>query len=341
MTTAKHKSSSRYGRDVRRKSNAPARGGTAQRRQLAPLRPGDVVDVVAPGWACDREVLDSGLEWLRSLGLKPRVPRRIFARDTIASNTDEARAHQLGEALGAPDSAAIWCVRGGYGSIRLLPSLARMKRPPRPKLLVGLSDVSTVLMFLDQEWGWPSMHGPLLDRFGRKLVLPRWEREIRELVFGERDAIEHAGLLPMNAHARKAGRVQGPVAGGNLITLQSSLGTPWQWRGDGRILFFEEIGERGYRVDRALEHMRQAGVFRRAKAVVFGDFTGGDEPSGENRVRGVLQRFADEANFPVLRGLKTGHAQVQRPVMVGASAVLETGARGRLVQAGLWAERAE
>lgn len=309
-----------------------------KRETIAALSEGDIVDVVAPAWSCDAETLTAGLEWLRSQGLQPRLPKKIFARDTIASNTDEARVQQLAAALAAPDSAAIWCVRGGYGSIRLLPALAKLKRPRKAKLLIGLSDISSVLLFLDQEWGWPSVHGPLLDRFGRGQVLPRWEREMRELIRGERPEIAHEGLRPMNAAAKRSGRVSGLVSGGNLITLQSSLGTPWSLRGDGRIVFFEELGERGYRVDRALEQMRQAGVFRRARAVVFGDFTGGDEPSGGNRVNAVLKRFADEMPIPVFRGLRTGHSTVQRPLMVGARAQLETGSKGRLTQSRLFKE---
>jgi muramoyltetrapeptide carboxypeptidase len=298
-----------------------------------PLREGDIVDVVAPGFSVERDTLEKGMDWLRSLGLRPRAPRGIFGRDVLCAAGDGARARFLAEALSAKDSAAVWCIRGGYGSIRLLPLLARARKPARAKLVIGLSDASTLLMFLQQAWGWPSVHGPMLDRFARQQVLPRWEREMRSLVFGSLAQIEHRGLRAMNAAASRSGVVGGLVAGGNLITLQSSVGTPWEWQTDGRILFFEELGERGYRVDRALAQMAQAGLFRKARAAIFGDFTGGDEPGGGNRVQATLRRFAEEANFPVFKGLKTGHAVAQRPLLVGASGRLEfSGGRGALAQ---------
>lgn len=298
------------------------------------LSPGDVVDVLAPGFACDRETLEGSAEWLLEKGFEPRIPRGLFGRDALSANGDARRAQHLIEALRAPDSTGVWCLRGGYGSIRLLPFLRAVRRPKRQKLLIGLSDISTLLIHLDQAWGWPSVHGPLLDRFAAGRVKPLWEREMLRLVSGQLGRLEHAGLRPMNRAAAdpRTAPVRAIVTGGNLITLQSSFGTPWAWRTAGRILFFEELGERGYRIDRALTQMRQSGAFRRARAVIFGDFLGGDEPGGGTRVQAVLKRFADESEFPVFRGLRTGHGEVQRPLVVGLSGTLDLGARGRLVQ---------
>ena len=304
------------------------------------LRAGDLVDVVAPGFPTSRETVEAGLAWLRSIGLRARAPRDLFGRDVLAANSDDKRARHLVAALQNSESRAVWCLRGGYGAIRLLPSLARARRPARPKLVIGLSDVTTLLLFLEQEWGWASVHGPLLDRFANRRILPKQEREMRALAFGELDEIAHPGLRAMNGAARARGVAEGPATGGNLIVAQSSLGTPWAWRTDKHILFFEETGERGYRVDRALEHMAQAGAFRRARAVVFGDFEGGDEPGGGNKVKATLRRFAEAQTIPVFSGLKTGHGSVQRPVVVGAPSRLEfAGGRAVWTQSLRWGRR--
>lgn len=296
-----------------------------------PLQPGDVVDLVAPGFACSPEHLEGAIEFLRTWGLKPRIWKKIFAKDVISSNTDEKRFAMLKEALLADDSKAVWCVRGGYGSIRLVPELVKLKKPKGPpKLFIGLSDISTLHVHLNQAWGWPTVHGPLLDRLGAGKAQPKYVRELHQFVFGETAEIEFAKLKALNAAAKVSGEVKGVVTGGNLITLQSTFGTKAPWQTDGRILFFEDIGERGYRVDRVLEQFRQMGLFDRARAVVFGQFTGGLEADGSTRVPQVLKRFAENAKIPVLSGLESGHDVVQRPLPFGTPSVLSLGEKGVL-----------
>jgi muramoyltetrapeptide carboxypeptidase len=296
-----------------------------------PLKPGDIVDLVAPGFACTEEQLRGAVNFLLGWGLKPRVPDRIFARDVIASNTDDARMAQLKSALRARDSRAVWCVRGGYGSIRLVPELARVKRPAGPpKLFIGLSDITTLHVFLNQQWNWPTVHGPLLDRLGAGRAQPKYEREMKRFIFGEMSDITFDKLKPLNERAAGRGRVRGPVSGGNLITLQSSLGTLAPWSTKGRILFFEDIGERGYRVDRVLDQFRQIGYFTKAKAVIFGQFIGGNEADGTTRLPAVLKRFAEGLKIPVFSGLASGHDKIQRPLPFETDAVLELGDRGTL-----------
>jgi muramoyltetrapeptide carboxypeptidase len=299
-----------------------------------PLKEGDTVDLVAPGSACDPKVLENGMRVLASWGLEPRVPKKIFGRDVICAHDDATRFRYLKEALLATDSKAIWCVRGGYGSNRLIPALMKLKRPAgASKLFMGLSDISTLHMYLNQNWGWPTIHGPLLDRFAKGEVKPQYEREVKKLIFGEMDEIRFSGLKAMNEAARfkRSSVIRAPVTGGNLITLQSAIGTACEWQTKGKILFFEEIGERGYRVDRALEHFKQAGAFDRAKAIVFGDFTGGLEPGGGSTIPQVLKRFASEMKIPVFSGLKSGHDVVQRPLPFGTAAELHLGSKGELV----------
>lgn len=297
-----------------------------------PLKEGDTVDLVAPGFSCTPEELEGALHFLARWGLEPRTPRKIFGKDVLSSNSDALRMKHLKEALLAEDSRAVWCVRGGYGSNRLVPELAKMKRPKGPpKLFIGLSDITTLHLFLNQEWGWPTVHGPLLDRLGKGAAKPVYVREMKKFVFGDFDSITFDKLKPLNAPARKTGVVRGPVSGGNLITLQSSIGTRAEWQTPGRILFFEDIGERGYRVDRVLEHFRQIGFFDRAKAVVFGEFTGGRETDGKTKVPAVLQRFAEQVKIPVLSGVRSGHGVIQRPVPLGTTSELHLGAQARLV----------
>src|SRR3984885_13844692 len=130
------------------------------------LARGDVVDVVAPGFRSPPEQLELGIAFLERLGLIPRVPPNLFGEDLLCANTDARRFAQLRRALYARDSRAVWCVRGGYGALRIIERLQALKPPARSKLLIGYSDATTLHQLLNLFWGWPSLHGPLLDRLG-------------------------------------------------------------------------------------------------------------------------------------------------------------------------------
>ena len=313
-----------------------ARSSVRTSAMWQPLREGDIVDIVAPASSCAPERLDGALSFLIDWGLKPRIPRKIFGPDTICANDDQSRLVQLQAALLAPDSRAVWCLRGGYGSMRLLPELHKMRVPKGPpKLFLGLSDITSLNVFLNQEWKWPTVHAPMLDRLGRRETKPVYLREIKKFVFGDETEISFRKLRPMNAAASEGtGLVRGPITGGNIVTLQSCLGTQTGWDTSGKIIFLEEIGERGYRVDRILEHFRQAGCLKRAKAVVLGDFTGGEEADGRSRAPKVLRRFASELSIPVFSGVQSGHGVIQRPVPLGAPAVLNLDTRELVCRSG-------
>lgn len=296
-----------------------------------PLQKGDIVDIVAPGSHCSKEGLDGGIAFLKKWGLVPRMPKKLFDRDVICSNTDENRLAQLKAALTNEDSVAVWCVRGGYGANRLVPELAKLKRPKGPpKLFIGFSDITTIHVFLNEKWGWPTIHGAMLDRIGRGLIDDQQLKELHQIFFGEVDSITYSKLKPMNKAAKTAKTIRGELTGGNAMTLQSSIGTKAPWNTKGKIVFLEEIDERGYRVDRILEHLNQTGHFRSAKAIVLGDFLGGNEPDGTTRVPEVVQRFVESLKIPVLSGIPAGHGDSQRAVPFGTKAILKTGSNGSI-----------
>lgn len=280
----------------------------------SPLKKGDIVDIVAPGWACSREQLALAVQTLKSWGLVPRVPKDLIGKTFQLSNKDEIRFQHLKKALLAKDSKAIWCLRGGYGSLRLMPMLDKLRAPAQRKLLIGYSDITTIHMFLNFFWGWPSLHGPLFDRLGREDQSAPDVRMLKDVLFGKTDEVVLSGLKPVNSSARRAGAVRGSVVGGNPTVIQSGLGTPWQVSAQGKILFFEEVGERPYRIDRILTQMEQAGFFRGVKAVIFADMLLGDKKERKKIFSDVIKRFADSQKFPVFVGLKSGHGKLNFPV---------------------------
>ncbi|MCB0366325.1 MAG: LD-carboxypeptidase [Bdellovibrionaceae bacterium] len=290
-----------------------------------PLVEGDVVDLIAPGFAPTKGEIRGAVAFLRSWGLKPRVPPGLLGADVLCSNSDKKRFQFLKRALLAKDSRAIWCLRGGYGANRLLPDLNSLRRPAQSKVLIGYSDVTTLHLFLNHKWGWNTIHGPLLDRFGQGVGRPRDKREMKALLFGDKPILEFSELRPLNTKASRQQTLRAPITGGNLTTWASAIGTPWEGVPRGKILFFEDIGEQGRKVDRMLVQMDQAGHLKGVKAMIFGEFIGGAQSNGRYLWREVIRRFADEAPFPVFDHFPAGHGPAQRPIPFGPRAELQMG----------------
>ncbi len=278
------------------------------------LAPGDVVSVIAPSSPFDRAAFDQGLARLGER-YRPRLLPGIFERERYLAGSDARRAEALNEALADAESRAIFCARGGYGAMRLLPALAF---PERPKLLVGFSDITALHAAL-QVHGWRSLHGPVLTQLGK--LDPACVRALF-------DCLESSHHLPALAGIPVApGQVEGPVLGGNLSVLTRLVGTPYLPRLDGAILFLEDVGEAPYRIDRMLQHLALAGLLGRIAGMALGTFAGcGDaELSGS----AIAREMALRLGLPCVAELDVGHGSENRPLPLGARAQLD-GARGTL-----------
>ncbi len=291
------------------------------------LRKGDVVDVIAPASAClkSEAPISAIKELLISWGLVPRMPDDIFGVDLLCANTDAKRFEFLKDALLNNESRAIWCLRGGYGSMRLIPQLDNLQLKNLPaKLFIGMSDITVLHLFLRQHFQWATLLGPSVRQVTDKGVEEENIQELKAIMFGQQESLSY-NLIAMNEFGAKKQLLQAPIIGGNLCLVQTSIGTSWQADPRNKILFVEEVNERGYRVDRMLEHLQQAGIFKDVVAILFGDFTGGLEPNGESLIEPVLKRFAESCDFPVLRCPGIGHGKFNRVLPLGSNTQLKLG----------------
>ena len=289
------------------------------------MEPGDIVDIVAPASSCTKNGLQKAIQFVKQLGLEPRVPHDIFGNNPLCSHSDEYRFHHLKKAIQSKDSKAIWSLRGGWGSARLLPKLTRLKAPKQSKIFIGYSDITALHMFFNCSWNWPTIHGSMLEELGRGGRSRHELLDFRNLIFGEVDSLEYKGLIPLNDSAQKKKNIRGTVVGGNLTIVQSSLGTPWQVLPKGKILVLEDVSERGYQVDRMLVHLDQAHFFKGVRALIFGTFTGGEERNSLPLWKDVQKDFAKNSSIPVLKGLPMGHGKKQRPLPFFTPAQLKLG----------------
>lgn len=296
------------------------------------LKAQDIVDIIAPASFCPppENSLPAVKDTLKEWGLVPRIAENIYGKDLLCANTDEQRFLFLKEALLNTESKAVWCLRGGYGCTRLIPFLKNINPPKHSKLFIGFSDITALHIFLQDQWGWATLHGPSARQVAIKDIHEDNIIEIKDFILGKQTSIEFNHLTPMNKLAEQNRTVTSVITGGNLCLVQTSIGTSWQINAAHKILFLEEVNERGYRVDRMLEHLEQAGIFNDVSAIIFGDFIGGKEVDGTNFVEPVLKRFAEQANFPVLRCLDIGHGKTNRPLPFGIPAKLGLGTEASL-----------
>ncbi|MBA3537097.1 MAG: LD-carboxypeptidase [Tatlockia sp.] len=289
------------------------------------LKPGDIVDIVAPSSKCHPSVLEKLKELLESWGLQSRYPEDIFGDSLLYANSDEKRFSHLNYALTNEESKLVWCLLGGYGATKLIPMLNKLKPPPHSKQLIGFSDATALHIFLQGQWGWSTIHGPSGYQAALNKVSADSIAMLKKILFNEGEIDSYEQITPLNSNAMKNSEICAPIIGGNLHMIQASLGTIWQIDTDEKILFIEEINERAYRIDRVLAHLSQAGLFEKVKAILFGDLIDKGEPDGKFLVMKTIEEFASQCNSPVLQISNIGHGPINNPIILGLTAKLSMG----------------
>lgn len=309
---------------------------SGSKRAVCPpkLEPGSRVALVAPsGPLFDHDDLTRAMELCRVLGHEPVPGRHAARRHGYLAGTDAERLEDLNGALRDPTIDAVWCIRGGYGITRILDQVDFGALARRPKPVIGFSDVTALLNAATCAAGVITFHGPT----ARQPMSAFTRRHFAEVLC----CAEPAGVLdrlqpPPDVFVPRAprivtlrpGRAEGPLAGGNLSLLQCLLGTPWMPDLSGALLFLEDAGEKLYRVDRMLSHLRLAGAFDRLAGVVVGQFTGLDrgESEGAPGLDEVLDGYFGGLGIPVAYGFPIGHLDEQWTLPIGARAALDAGA---------------
>ena len=289
------------------------------------LRPGDRIAVVSPASPFARQEFDAGVEEIRRLGFEPTWDDSVFAREAYVSGSPATRAAAFLKAWFDPSIAALIAVRGGYGSVHILPLLLADQLRRSPKAFIGYSDNTSLLTWLTCGCGIAAFHGPMLER--RLAHGPQgYDRESFERVLTRPEPVGE--LAPDTLSVLQDGDAVGPLYGGTLTQLLASFNTPYAFAPpDGAILFVEDVNERPYKLDRMLTQLRLSGVLGQARGIVFGEMRACDEPGGQPCARDVIARVLSGFPGPILYGFPSGHT-------TGPCWTLPLGLRTRLVTAG-------
>lgn len=283
-----------------------------------PLKRGDKIGVLAPSGAVKSGQLSEGVSAIQREGFEVVLAEGITDRKGYLAGEKELRARALEQLFAREDVRAIFCARGGFGSIQLLPLLNPATIRSHPKIFVGYSDVSVLLNWLIQSCGMVTFHGPMVIMDIARGLKGRSRDQFWETLCGSSDRWFVSGI-PI-CPGKKA--VQAEMVGGCLSVVVTTLGTPYEIQTRGRILFLEDVGEKAYRIERMLTHLKMAGKLDDVAGVVFGQFT--DCELGEGRgLTEVVEDLFQGVTYPVLSGISAGHGEENFLLPFGVKMVLD------------------
>ncbi len=296
--------------------------------------PGCRVALIAPaGPLLERDDLVRGTELCKALGFVPVLGANAHRRYGYLAGTDEERIADLNEALQNPAIDAIWCLRGGYGMTRILDRVDFAAAAERPRVIIGYSDITALLLALHRVTGIVSFHGPMA-----RAPLTGFSREHFERVLTGSSAPGRLGRMPTSSTTLipksprilpiNRGKAEGPLLGGNLSLVSALIGTRYFPELDGAILFLEEVGEDLYRVDRMLAQLRMIGALDKLAGVVLGQFTDMKRGTGDGALGfdEVLGTYFEPLGIPVGYGFPFGHVDDQWTLPIGVRAKFDAAA---------------
>ena len=292
-------------------------------RQPPPLGPGARVALVCPaGPLAGPEDLERAKANARSLGWDPVPGESVLARDGYFAGTDQQRLDDLNTALRDDRIDGIWCLRGGYGAMRLLEGLEYSALRRRPKALMGFSDITALHSAIATRCEIVTYHAPV----GRGELTPFTRDSLERAVVKRVDSCGRAE----GSRTLRGGRARGRVVGGNLALLAALAGTAFAPGYDRAIIVIEDVNEDVYRIERMLLTLRLGDAFATCTGLVFGAFTNTPEArpdgGGSRTLDAVLQEVADTLRVPCIAGAPVGHIADQWTVPLGSEAEFDADA---------------
>lgn len=294
------------------------------------LQPGDTIGLIAPSGACRVPgAVEHAVEGTKRMGFNVKVGESCHARYGYLAGTDEVRARDVNRMFTDDEVDAIICIRGGYGAARILDRLDYSAIAAHPKIFVGFSDVTALHLALQKECQLVTFHGPMAISGWADHPLDDFSRD--SLFAAIADPSPMGALVNPPEYPRATvnpGVCEGPLVGGNLSLLTSTIGSPWEVDARGRILFIEDIGERTYCLDRMLTQLRLAGKFDECAGVVFGDFADCpiEYPDYGLTLEEIIRDVVAPCGKPIFTGLRCGHCTPKLTLPFGVRCRLDADA---------------
>jgi len=294
----------------------------------ARLRKGDRIGLVTPGSSVTEEQLNDSVLKLEELGFNTVYRDSVLSEYGYFAGRDQERADELMDMFTDEQVDAIWCVRGGYGSIRILDLLDYDLIQKNPKVFIGYSDISALITSIHQETGLVTFHGPVgTSEYNRFSV-----KSMRKVLWEPEDLYKYPykrekgtrNNPEFDRYTLNGGRAVGLLIGGNISVLDSMIGTRFEPDFENKIVYLEEIGEKTYRVDKMVFHLLSGTNLKQAAGIVmgvFGDCNINEEPRLSLKV--ALDDLLSSLSIPVSYGLSFGHIKRMVTIPTGIRAAMD------------------
>jgi muramoyltetrapeptide carboxypeptidase len=295
----------------------------AQTVKIPPyLKKGDTIGILATARKVDAEPLAPAIKLMESWGLHVVIGKTIGLDNDQLAGADWQRATDIQQMLDNPDIKAVWCAKGGYGTVRIIDRIDFTKFKKRPKWFIGFSD-ATVLHSHINNLDIATLHGMVAISVGR--ATPEAIESFRKALFGEKLS------YTVPAHAfNKTGKATGELVGGNLSVLYSIMGSPSEADYKGKIIFIEDLDEYLYHIDRMMMNLKRNDYFKNVKGIIIGGMTkmrDNDIPWGHDALQ-IIQDITKEYNIPICFNFPAGHIQDNRTLIMGKTIMLDVAATG-------------
>jgi muramoyltetrapeptide carboxypeptidase len=298
----------------------------------AALKKGDRIGIIAPASNIDEpEDVNIARDMMEWLGFKPVIGKNVLKQYGYLAGKDEERADDLNEMFKRDDIDGIFCIRGGYGTLRMLPYIDYEIIKKNPKVLIGYSDITSLLLAIYKKTGLITFHGPVaLSTFNDYTMEYLNKAIFTPKPIGEVKMPRKSNPVETENRVIKIGKgkASGELVGGNLTVFNSMIGTPYDIDTKGKILFLEDIGEEPYRIDRMLTQLCLTGKLKEAGGVIIGKLT--DVKPSEYKpafinnlsIEEILRTRFEPLNIPVMYGYMIGHIKDKVTVPIGAMATI-------------------
>ncbi|HJV46324.1 MAG TPA: LD-carboxypeptidase [Bacillota bacterium] len=282
------------------------------------LPSGGTIGIIAPASPAAPERIREALQVVQQLGFQYKLGRSVFETHGYLAGEDALRANDVNQMFADPEVDAIFCLRGGYGTPRILDQIDYECIRYNPKIFVGYSDITALHIAIHQRTGLITFHGPMIAELADQPDPLTWPTLFQHLMLPEPFG-RYTTREEMFQYTITPGVAQGRLIGGNLCLLVSSLGTPFELKTKGRILFIEDVGEAPYSIDRMLTQLKYAGKLQEASGIVLADFSGAESKEGHSSLtlQQVFQETLSPLGVPCYFGLKSGHCQPNLTLPIG------------------------
>lgn len=284
------------------------------------LKAGDKIAIVAPAGKIAKDKVELAIQTLESWGLVVEVADHVFDSCFQYSSNDVNRVNDFQNALDNKEIKAIFCARGGYGSIRIIDELDFSVFKKFPKWIIGFSDITILHSHIHTNYKIESIHGTMAAGLNPESGIANSINSLKKVLFRETLKIE----IETNALS-KEGKANGILVGGNLAILCSLIGSVSDIETEGKILFMEEIGEHLYRIDRMMWMLKRAGKLDKLAGLIVGGFTDIPDKSSEfgKSAYEIITEAVEEFSYPVCFGFPAGHQEDNRALILGREVILE------------------